>query len=267
MRDDSHDSDTDRTEPGTAPRIAALRNLQGYRVAHEDPDIRGWEVVGGDGLRIGEVNDLLVDTAAGKVCYLDIQLDPSLYRTGPDAAAPTEGKIEEKMDERPQEPDVAGSPELDPLADAGMSGVIGHAVAPAPVATPSLVGATTMTEFWVRESISDEENALTADRHLDHRHHPGERHVVYPIGQAQLDDSQDRVILASQRSEDAVNLPAYVPGEISPDYEQGLRKWFDPSFTPSAGQDLYAHDLYDEERFYQGRRAYREEASLPIRGR
>lgn len=261
MRHDSHDSDMDRPATGTTPRIAALRNLRGYRVVHEDPDIRGWEVVGGDGLRIGEVNDLLVDTTAGKVCYLDIQLDPALYRTGPDPSVPIEGL----MDERPQEPDVAGSPELDPLADAGMSGVIGHAVVPAPVATPSLVGATTMTEYWVRESISDVENALTAHRHLDNRHHPGERHVAFPVGQAQLDEHQDRVILASQRAEDALNLPVYVPGEISPGYEQGLRKWFDPSFTPSDGQDLYAHDLYDEERFYRGRRASREETSLPAR--
>lgn len=259
-----HDDETDRT----AARVAALRNLQGYRVAEGDPDIRGWEVVGGDGRRIGEVNDLLVDTAAGKVRYLDIQLDPALYRTGPDAAAPVEpGKGNAgRMDERPQDPDVAGAPELDPLADAGMSGVIGHAVVPAPVATPSLAGASTMTEYWVRESISDEENALTAHRHLDNRHHPGERHVVFPVGHAQLDDNQDRVILAGQRAEDAVNLPAYVPGEISPDYEQGLRKWFDPSFTPSAGQDLYAHDLYDEERFYKGRTS-REEPSLPLRER
>lgn len=254
-----HDDDTGRT----GARITALRNLKGYRVTEGDPDIRGWEVVGGDGLRIGEVNDLLVDTAAGKVRYLDIQLDPGLYRTGPDPAAPVEGR----MDERPQDPDVAGAPELDPLADAGMSGVIGHAVVPAPVATPSLVGATTMTEYLVRESISDEENALTADRHLDQRHYQGERHVAFPVGHAQLDEQQDRVILASQRAEDAVNLPAYVPGEISPDYEQGLRKWFDPSFTPSGGEDLYAHDLYDEERFYQGRRAAREETSLPARGR
>lgn len=257
-----HDNDTDRTA-ATGARISALRNLRGYRVAEGDPDIRGWEVAGGDGRRIGEVNDLLVDTVAGKVCYLDIQLDPGLYRTGPDAASPIEGR----MDERPQEPNVAGAPELDPLADAGMSGVIGHAVAPAPVATPSLVGATTMTEFWVRESISDEENALTAGRHLDHHHHAGERHVAFPIGQAQLDEGQDRVILTSQRAEDAVNLPAYVPGEISADYEQGLRKWFDPSFTPSADQDLYAHDLYDQERFYRGRRASREETSLPSRDR
>ena len=265
MRHDSHDSDTNdtgRTGGRTAAGIAALRNLKSYRVAEGDPDIRGWEVVGGDGQRIGEVNDLLVDTTAGKVCYLDIQLDPALYRTGPDPSSPVEGK----MDERPQEPDVAGAPELDPLADAG-SGVIGHAVVPAPVATPSLVGATTVTEYWVRESISDEENALTAHRHLDNLHHPGERHVAFPVGHAQLDEHQDRVILASQRAEDAVNLPAYVPGEISPDYEEGLRKWFDPSFTPSAGQDLYAHDLYDEERFYRGRRASRAETSLPTRGR
>ena len=36
-------------------------------------------------------------------------------------------------------------------------------------------------------------------------------------------------------------------GEVNPDYERALRQWFDPSFTPSAGQDLYAHDLYDED--------------------
>jgi hypothetical protein len=78
--------------------------------------------------------------------------------------------------------------------------------------------------------------------------------VVFPVGQAQLDPEHDKVILPSQRAEDAVNLPTYVPGEVSPDYEEGLRRWFDPSFAPSEGQDLYAHDLYDEDSFYRNRR-------------
>ena len=41
-----------------------------------------------------------------------------------------------------------------------------------PQETPAPVGATTITEFLVRESISDEENRLTADHHLDGRSHP-----------------------------------------------------------------------------------------------
>lgn len=245
-----HDSHTQGT--AARPRVAALRNLRGYKVAEGDPDVRGWEVAGGDGLRIGTVNDLLVDTVAGKVRYLDIQLDPGLYLQG----TPTGLAAESTGGERRLDADPA--PELDPLA--GPDGVIGQAVVPAAEIEPN-PGAATMTEYLVRESISDTENRLTAHLHLDALHHPGERHVVFPVGHARLDPEHDKVILASQRAEDAVNLPAYVPGEISPDYEQGLRRWFDPSFTPSEGQDLYAHDLYDEDSFYRNRR------EAPIRGR
>lgn len=249
-----HDSDT-ATEGAAAARsrVAALRNLRGYKVADGDPDVRGWEVAGGDGLRIGTVNDLLVDTVAGKARYLDIELDPGLYLK----ATPTGLPAEDAGEERRLDPDPA--PELDPMAGPG-SGVIGHATVPAGEIEPN-PGAVTMTEFLVRESISDTENRMTAHLHLDALHHPGERHVVFPVGHAQLDPEHDRVILASQRAEDAVNLPAYVPGEVNPDYEQALRRWFDPSFTPSAGQDLYAHDLYDEDRFYRNRR------EAPVRGR
>lgn len=245
-----HDSSTEGTAGRS--RVAALRNLRGYKVAEGDPDVRGWEVAGGDGLRIGTVNDLLVDTVAGRVRYLDIELDPGLYRRERQGT-PTgiEGQDERRLD-------ADSASELDPLA--GPDGVIGQAVVPAAEIDPN-AGASTTTEYLVRATLSDTENRLTAHHHLDSRHHSGERHVVFPVGHAQLDPEHDRVILASQRAEDAVNLPAYVPGEINPDYEQGLRRWFDPSFTPSAGQDLYAHDLYDEDRFYRNRR------EAPIRGR
>lgn len=213
-----HDSDTEGT--AARSRVAALRNLRGYTVAEGDPDVRGWEVAGGDGLRIGTVNDLLVDTVEGKARYLDIELDPL----------------------------------------AGPDGVIGQAVVPAAEIDPNL-GAATTTEYIVRATLSETENRMTAHHHLDSRHHAGERHVVFPVGQAELDPEHDRVILASRQAGDAANLPAYVPGEVSPDYERALRQWFDPSFTPAEGQDLYAHDLYDEDRFYRNRR------TAPIRGR
>jgi len=237
MRDDNYSAETAQS------RATPLRNLRKYRVADGDPDVRGWEVVGGDGRRIGSVNDLLVDTAEGKVRYLDVQLDTGLYRRG-------EGAPQDLR----QEPADDAAPGLDPLA-AGMSGVIGMAAVPGTVITPSLVGASTVTEYLVRESLSDEENRLTADHHLDSRHHSGERHVVFPIGHAEIDEASDRVLLTSLSAADAVNLPPYVPGEMSPDYEQSLRRWFDPSFTPTPEGDPYGDAIYDQEKFYRRRRA------------
>ena len=237
----THDSDTQ--DMAARSRVAALRNLPGYKVADEDPDVRGWEVVGGDGVRIGTVNDLLVDTVAGKARYLDIELDVALYRDDEEDLGETDGRRLE----------AEASPELDPMAGSD-GGIIGQAVVPAAEIEPNL-GAATTTEYIVRATLSDIENRLTAHHHLGPRHQSGERHVVFPVGQAHLDPEHDRVVLPSQRTEDAVNLPAYVPGEVNPDYERALRQWFDPSFTPSAGQDLYAHDLYDEDRFYRNRRS------------
>ena len=59
-------------------RVAPLDELDNFEVADGDPDVRGWEVLGADGRKIGEVDDLLVDTAAMKVRYLDVDLDDDL---------------------------------------------------------------------------------------------------------------------------------------------------------------------------------------------
>src|SRR5690606_21310742 len=56
-------------------RVVPLDELSDYRVADGDPDVRGWEVLASDGRRIGEVDNLLIDTAAMKVRYLDVDLD------------------------------------------------------------------------------------------------------------------------------------------------------------------------------------------------
>ncbi len=56
-------------------RVVPLDQLDDFRVSEGDPDPRGWEVTAADGERIGEVDDLLVDTAAMKVRYLDVALD------------------------------------------------------------------------------------------------------------------------------------------------------------------------------------------------
>ena len=56
-------------------RVVPLNQLSGYKVADGEPDIRGWDVVTGDGRRLGKVDDLLVDTQANKVRYVDVDMD------------------------------------------------------------------------------------------------------------------------------------------------------------------------------------------------
>lgn len=55
-------------------RVVPLDELPDFEVAEGDPDVRGWEVLASDGTRIGEVDDLLIDTDAMKVRYLDVDL-------------------------------------------------------------------------------------------------------------------------------------------------------------------------------------------------
>ena len=67
-------------------RIVPLNELDDFEVADGDPDVRGWEVVGADRQAIGKVDNLLVDTAAKKVRYLDVDLRDGVMaaRTGAD---------------------------------------------------------------------------------------------------------------------------------------------------------------------------------------
>ncbi len=46
-----------------------------YEVASGEPDVRGWDVVLGSDDVVGKVDDLIIDRSAGKVRYLDVDLD------------------------------------------------------------------------------------------------------------------------------------------------------------------------------------------------
>jgi photosynthetic reaction center H subunit len=59
-------------------RLCRLGEMSDYEVADEDPDIRGWDVLGENGEKIGTVEELIVDTTSMKVRYLDIDLDDSI---------------------------------------------------------------------------------------------------------------------------------------------------------------------------------------------
>lgn len=62
-------------------RIVPLDQLDDFRVAEGDPDVRGWDVISADGKRIGEVDNLLVDTGAMKVRYLDVEVDTEMIES------------------------------------------------------------------------------------------------------------------------------------------------------------------------------------------
>lgn len=55
-----------------------LSDMTDYEVDKGDPDIRGWGVYSVDGMRLGTVDDLLVDKEKLKVRYLDIEVDDGI---------------------------------------------------------------------------------------------------------------------------------------------------------------------------------------------
>ena len=59
-------------------QVVPLGQLDDFKVAEGDPDVRGWQVVASDGRTIGEVDELLVDTNAMKVRYLDVEVENGL---------------------------------------------------------------------------------------------------------------------------------------------------------------------------------------------
>jgi hypothetical protein len=73
------DSQPPRREMEVA-RVASLGELDDYKVADDEPDPRGWHVLTRESTRAGEVADLIVDLAALKVCYLEVELDKDALR-------------------------------------------------------------------------------------------------------------------------------------------------------------------------------------------
>ncbi|HEY0778990.1 MAG TPA: PRC-barrel domain-containing protein, partial [Gemmatirosa sp.] len=68
------------TATGDASHLGRLNDLDEYKVADGYPDIRGWDVRTSDGSAVGKVGDLIVDTAALRVRYLDVEVDRSVAK-------------------------------------------------------------------------------------------------------------------------------------------------------------------------------------------
>lgn len=83
MYDDTRNDATYREGSG---RIVPLDQLDDFKVAEGDPDVRGWDVIASDGTKVGEVEELLVDTDAMKVRYLAVERDTGWFDTSDEPA-------------------------------------------------------------------------------------------------------------------------------------------------------------------------------------
>lgn len=80
--------------------LTPLSALHDYDVSDDDSDVRGWDVIASDGKKIGEVEELLVDTSARRVRYLVVDVDTSLRSgmgQGGNVLIPVEGA---RLDDR-----------------------------------------------------------------------------------------------------------------------------------------------------------------------
>lgn len=78
-------------------------------------------------------------------------------------------------------------------------------------------------------------------------------HVLIPIGSAQLDEREDRVIVDLLHSL-LGGLPSYEHGPLTREYETSVRQHFDQDYRHDPARDFYDHDLYNDNRFWKARR-------------
>lgn len=99
LREDKRAADA---AAGRGGSLARLDELDNYKVADGDADIRGWEVRMQDGRKVGKVDELIVDTAALKARYIEVKMEPDFTGTDDDrwALIPIgTAQLDEKEDE------------------------------------------------------------------------------------------------------------------------------------------------------------------------
>lgn len=178
MKHDAHDAHDDRTHgtrtPDAAGGLRSLDELDDYKVASGDPDIRGWEVKAG-GRKIGKVDDLIVDLSAMQVRYMDVEIDHDVFSAA--------GRGELKEDQR---------------------------------------------------------------------------HVLIPIGTAQLDDDNDDVIVSGLDTARLGEYPTHTRGQIDREHEQSILAFYGVRGGAERDENFYGGDSFDQDRFFGGRRRGRE---------
>jgi len=61
-------------DPRYADDLVSIRDLHDFRIASGQADIRGWDVRTLAGRKVGDVDDLLIDTRRGEVVMIDVDI-------------------------------------------------------------------------------------------------------------------------------------------------------------------------------------------------
>ncbi|MDX5348289.1 MAG: PRC-barrel domain-containing protein [Hymenobacteraceae bacterium] len=87
----------------------------------------------------------------------------------------------------------------------------------------------------------------------------GDRHLLIPIGVAQLHEDSDKVVVDGVDVATLRRFPVYTGGPVVRDYEHSLRDTIAPgrSASSQSEEDYYKDSMYDENRFYGARRTRR----------
>ncbi|MFW6290332.1 MAG: hypothetical protein ACOC0R_05125 [Mariniphaga sp.] len=59
-------------------KLSYLKDLKDYKIAKNEPDVRGWEVHDANHDAVGTVSGLVVDVTREKVRYIDVAIDESI---------------------------------------------------------------------------------------------------------------------------------------------------------------------------------------------
>jgi sporulation protein YlmC with PRC-barrel domain len=62
----------------TQGQLTHLSDWSDYKIADGEPDIHGWDVRGTNGEKVGDVEDVLVDSVTRRVRYIEIKLEKDL---------------------------------------------------------------------------------------------------------------------------------------------------------------------------------------------
>jgi hypothetical protein len=160
------------------PSNRALPDLSGR-------DVRGWDVIAADGVRIGKVRDLVEDRS------LEVELDPTTMGSLLRFQADEERQLNERhLEVQPHGGEQLG--DVDPTAGVNQTT---RFLAPGP-----------------RQHTGEHPGAVPRDRKEDTNRggdaEPGlERHVLIPLQDARIDRDSHQVFLRETRSTDAAALP------------------------------------------------------------
>ncbi|HEX6924338.1 MAG TPA: PRC-barrel domain-containing protein [Longimicrobiaceae bacterium] len=76
-----YDADAhDWRAPAGESRVVPLSDAKEFKLEKGAPNLKGWNVFGADGERVGVISQLLVDPTALKVRYVDVDVHEDLYR-------------------------------------------------------------------------------------------------------------------------------------------------------------------------------------------